>query len=118
MMMTTIDKRYGWLAAGIVILAVALIALYPHRKTGESVGKLGNQRIEVVTVQLQNGWGYKILLNKKTLIYQPTIPAIDTIMPFPDEKSARKVGKLVVERIAEGKDFSISKEEIQHSLSY
>lgn len=101
--------------AAVVVVIAASIAICQYRKSGESDGK---QRLELQTVQLENGWGYKILLNKKTLIYQPTIPAIDTQMPFPDKKSARKVGKIVLEKIAEGKDFSVSKKEIQHSLSY
>jgi hypothetical protein len=51
-------------------------------------------------------------MKQKVLIYQPTIPAIDTIMPFPDENCARKVGGLVLERFNAHLNFSVSKEEL------
>jgi hypothetical protein len=70
------------------------------------------------TFQSNGGWGYNILLNEKILISQPMVPAIDTIMPFPSEKSARKVGELVLKRIINKENFSVSKQEVEYSLSY
>lgn len=77
-----------------------------------------SQQFELQTFQSNGGWGYNILLNEKILISQPMVPAIDTIMPFPSEKSARKVGELVLKRIINKENFSVSKQEVEYSLSY
>lgn len=69
------------------------------------------------TFQLGNGWGYQIVMNQKVLIYQPTIPAIDTVMPFPDEASAHRIGTLVLERLAANRNFSVSKEDVTNTLT-
>ena len=69
------------------------------------------------TFQLEDGWGYRIVMNEKVLIYQPTIPAIDTLRSFPDEASARKIGALVLERLNNNENFSITMDDIKHSLS-
>ena len=65
-------------------------------------------RLEIF--QSPKGWGYQII------IYQPTIPAIDTVMPFPDEISTRKIGILVLKRFNEHRNFSVSKEEVYQRL--
>ena len=58
----------------------------------------GEPKAELEIFQYENGWGYQIVMKQKVLIYQPTIPAIDTAIPFPDEVSTRKVGILVLKR--------------------
>ena len=63
-------------------------------------------RLEIF--QSPKGWGYQIIMGQKILIYQPTIPAIDTVMPFPDEISTRKIGILVLKRFNEHRYFSVS----------
>ena len=71
-------------------------------------------RLEIF--QSPKGWGYQIIMGQKILIYQPTIPAIDTVMPFPDEISTRKIGILVLKRFNEHRNFSVSKEEVYQRL--
>ena len=39
-------------------------------------------KAELEIFQSENGWGYQIVIKQKVLIYQPTIPAIDTVAPF------------------------------------
>lgn len=73
---------------------------------------------EVQTVQLGDGWGYQIVMNGKVWIYQPTIPAIDTLMAFPDEESARVIGTIVLEKLNENRDFTVTITDIRKSLSY
>ena len=70
----------------------------------------------ILIIQSENGWGYQIVIKQKVLIYQPTIPAIDTVAPFPDETSTRKVGILVLKRFNAHSDFSVSKEEVLQRL--
>lgn len=97
----------------LVLLPVFILFLYI--RFGD-MGSSSGRQPELQTFQLQDGWGYQIVMNKKVLIYQPTIPAIDTLMSFPDEAGARRAGSLVLERINNNKDFSVTKEDIQHAL--
>ena len=85
-------------------------------RPGEKGSPDGRQP-ELQTFQLEDGWGYRIVMNEKVLIYQPTIPAIDTLRSFPDEASARKIGALVLERLNNNENFSITMDDIKHSLS-
>lgn len=99
---------------GLVLLPVLILFLYFRHG---DVGSPDGRQPELQTFQLEDGWGYQIVMNKKVLIYQPSIPAIDTLRSFPDEASARKIGSLVVERLKNNKDFSITIGDIEHSLS-
>lgn len=76
----------------------------------------GEPKAELEIFQYENGWGYQIIMKQKVLIYQPTIPAIDTVIPFPDEVSTRKVGILVLKRFNAHRNFSVSKNEVQQCL--
>ena len=79
--------------------------------------KSSNQ-FQLQTFRTKGGWGYNILLHEKVIISQPIIPAIDTVMPFPNEKSAEKIGQIVLKKIKNKENFSVSKQEIEYSLSY
>ena len=76
----------------------------------------GEPKAELEIFQYENGWGYQIVMKQKVLIYQPTIPAIDTAIPFPDEVSTRKVGILVLKRFNAHRNFSVSKQEVLQCL--
>ncbi|MFA6875488.1 MAG: DUF4907 domain-containing protein [Parabacteroides sp.] len=108
------SKKIIKVSAGLVLLSLLFSLVYFH---GREMGSRRGQQLELQTFQLRNGWGYRILVNKKTLIYQPTIPAIYTIKAFPNEKSARKTGEIVMNRIKQNKDFSITTDDLKHSLS-
>ena len=110
-MMTIKGRKALW---SLVLLPVLILFLY--FRPGE-MGSRGDRQPELQTFQLEDGWGYQIVMNKKVLIYQPSIPAIDTLRSFPDEASARKIGSLVLERLKNNKDFSITIGDIEHSLS-
>lgn len=81
------------------------------------VGSRNDRQPELQTFQSQDGWGYRIVMNEKVLINQPIIPAIDTQRSFPDEASARRIGSLVLERLKDNKDFSVTIDDVKHSLS-
>lgn len=68
--------------------------------------------VEVVKVE-PSGYGYKILQGKKTIIYQPFVPALGHKQSFVSGEDADKVGKLVRNRIEAGKDFSVSMDDIR-----
>lgn len=96
----------------LLALSALLLIGYDEREKEE------NSKFELQTFKTDEGWGYNILLNKKILISQPNIPAIDTVMPFPSEESAKRTGQLVLEKIVNKENFSVSKQEVEYSLSY
>lgn len=68
---------------------------------------------EVDLFKSENGWGYDILINKKTYIHQPYMPVIEGQVPFSDKRSARKTGKLVVRKLKNKQSPAISKGELE-----
>lgn len=116
MTMMSTKKGRAWFVSGLVALLVLLFYLSFFRD--EEMGSSPGRQLELQTFQSGDGWGYQIRMNGKVLIYQPTIPSIDTVMAFPDKESAEIIGTLVLNKLAGNKDFSVSREEIQHSLSY
>ena len=112
MTMMSTKKGRAWFVPGLVVLPVLLFYLSFFR--GEEMGSSPGRQ----TFQSGDGWGYQIRMNGKVLIYQPTIPSIDTVIAFPDKESAENIGTLVLNKLAGNRNFSVSREEIQHSLSY
>lgn len=108
MMMMSIDgKRI--ICGGLLVLGLLSVVFFSIRAGGKDRGR---QQPVMQTFQSGNGWGYKILLNEKVLIYQPTIPAIDTEKPFPTKESAQAVGSLVLDRLLKRQDIAVSISEI------
>lgn len=110
-MMIIKGRKVLWSLLLLPVL-ILLVFIRPGQK-----GSPDGRQPELQTFQLGDGWGYRIMMNKKVLIYQPTIPAIDTLMPFPDEASARTIGSLVLERLNKKQNFSITIDDLIHSLS-
>ena len=116
MTMMNTKKGRAWFVPGLVVLPVLLFYLSFFR--GEEMGSSPGRQLELQTFQSGDGWGYQIRMNGKVLIYHPTIPSIDTVIVFPDKESAENIGTLVLNKLAGNRNFSVSREEIQHSLSY
>lgn len=104
---------------GNYILWISLLSLLIVTLLHQSVMTIRDEeesKAELEIFQSPKGWGYQIVMRQKVLIYQPTIPAIDTVMAFPDEVSTRKIGTLVLKRYNEHSNFSVSKEEVCQRL--
>lgn len=114
-MMNAMKRKGRKASSSLIILLPLLLILFCSRY--REIRSRNEMQLELQTFQLGDGWGYKVLMNKKVLIYQPTIPEIDSIRPFPSETSARRIGSLVVERIRKKQNFSITTDDIIHSLS-
>ena len=72
----------------------------------------GSEEFVCRPVQVEGGYGYVVLHEEDTLIYQPYIPAIGERTPFTSEEDALKVGRLVCRKLDETKSPGISKDEI------
>ena len=104
---------------GNYILWISLLSLLIITLLHQSIMTIGDEeesKAKLEIFQSPKGWGYQIVRGQKVLIYQPTIPAIDTIMAFPDEVSTREIGTLVLKRFNEHCNFSVSKEEVYQHL--
>ena len=60
-----------------------------------------------------DGWGYDILKKDNVYIHQPFMPAVEGEVPFPDRKSAKETGRLVIKKIRKHKSPAVTKEEIK-----
>lgn len=70
-------------------------------------------RVALRTFPVDSGWGYEIRAGERRLIYQPTIPALDSIRSFPSEASAKRVGRLVLERVVSGQRYALTENEVK-----
>jgi serine protease inhibitor ecotin len=92
----------------IVLIASATIALaIPFLYTGKTAKK-----IEYKTFYTTNGWGYDILIDKKLVIHQQTIPAIPEKKGFDTEEFAKRAAGSVVDKLKNNKLPTLSYAEI------
>lgn len=68
--------------------------------------------LEVVRIE-NGGYGYKIYEGERPVIYQPFIPEVSGKKSFRTQKEAESVGKLVLQRISNKENFSISKNDLK-----
>ena len=73
----------------------------------------GGHKYNIELFKSGNGWGYDILKDNITYIHQPYIPAVAGQIPFPEKKSARKAGRLVIKKIRNHQSPALTQEEIK-----
>lgn len=111
MMMNIKGKKVFY---GLLLLPVLFFFLFI---CVQRMGPLHNRQLELHTFRSGDGWGYQVICNKKIFVHQPTIPAIDTVMPFPSEKSAKHVGALVLGYLRSNRSPALTREEVMICLS-
>ncbi|MGQ7869922.1 DUF4907 domain-containing protein [Sunxiuqinia sp. sy24] len=63
--------------------------------------------LKLETFKTEKGWGYHIKKNEQIIIYQPTIPAVAGNYDFVSQEDAGKTGRLMLEKLKEGKPPAI-----------
>ncbi|KKQ34172.1 MAG: hypothetical protein US50_C0059G0005 [Candidatus Nomurabacteria bacterium GW2011_GWB1_37_5] len=58
-----------------------------------------NSNIEVKTFQIENDWGYDVLIDGELYVHQPNIPSMPGDSGFKTEEDARKVAEIVINKI-------------------
>ncbi len=64
-------------------------------------------------MQVDSGYGYVILNGKDTLIVQPFIPAVGKKRPFASAEDARKIGEMVLGKMAGAELPTVTSEEVK-----
>jgi hypothetical protein len=70
-------------------------------------------KVKIRTYQVQEGWGYRILLKDKVYIDQPFIPVVQGKVAFPDKRSAHRAAKLVKQKLVNHKLPALTKEDLK-----
>lgn len=99
----------------LIALSLALIlvlgAFVVHNKTSCSSGLY---RLEVIGSQDGVGYGYQIYRKERVIILQPFVPAIPGKKGFLTKQEALRVGDLVMERLSEGQELTVSRADLRH----
>lgn len=77
-----------------------------------ALGACSSNSYEVRVTREGSGYGYTISQAGKICIRQPFIPAINQKMPFRSADDALETAQLVVKKLCNGDDFSVSREEL------
>ena len=59
-------------------------------------------RYQLQVFSSPTGWGYAVVNNGKTLIYQPTVPGQAGNKGFANEALARRVGERIITKLRQG----------------
>jgi len=71
----------------------------------------------VKAFETEQGWGYSIFENKKLIIKQVNIPAIQKQKSFKNERDALKIGFMVIEKLKQHKIPSLTNAEVKNNIS-
>lgn len=94
-----------------IISILAIITIFSIVKSKDSSKNRKEILLEVVSVK--GGYGYQIKEGNRILIDQPFIPAISEEKAFKSREDAQKVGELVLKRVKNHTDFSVSVKELR-----
>lgn len=106
-MMNTIKKRLRILivVSGVLIAGFAFVFI-----------SSGSDKLGYTVFSVDEGWGYAITVDDKTVIHQPFIPAISGHRPFPDSQTAASTARLVVRKLKNRDTPALSEDEINRIL--
>ncbi|WP_430817779.1 DUF4907 domain-containing protein [Carboxylicivirga sp. RSCT41] len=107
-MMTIKGSFAPFLKWGSIVLIMACCLVYYLEKP---VSGYSYKVIEV-----DKGYGYQILNNKKVLIQQDFIPTINGYQPFVTEEQAGKAAMMMIEKLQARKRPTLSEQEIQQLM--
>lgn len=93
------------------LLLVGLITL-SGCKPKTSPSHKGEVFVNIKTMQVPGGWGYRIYMDTTLYIDQPIIPAVGGNQPFTSEKDARNTARLVLEKIAKAESPAVDSAEL------
>jgi hypothetical protein len=99
--MTTTDKKNNFFIALFSVLISLLVSCNGR-------GPFYSLKV----IHSGDGWGYEIRINNRPYIHQPYIPAVEGNLPFSDKKTARRTGRIVIEKLKDHQPPGLTREEI------
>ncbi len=96
-------KKHLIYSIGIILLIIVV----SNRNTPN------NASVKLEIIQLDEGWGYEIIIDDKKFISQKCIPAIDGNLVFKNKSDAIKVGRLVIRKLENKLAPTITKEDLK-----
>jgi hypothetical protein len=100
--MTPITKKRAFYSALLLCFAMLFFVVF----------FTGRDKTRLKTFRSGSGWGYAVSTQGKVVICQPFIPAIEGNKPFATKSDAKKAGKIIVTRLSEGAEPSLSADEL------
>lgn len=114
--MNTMNMIKKTLISTLILSAIcAALLLYFIFRTESGFHK-ETEVYSIETFEYNKGWGYQISKNGKIIIYQSCIPCIDGQKSFPDKKSAISTGNLVLSKIKNYENPTVTMEELNAIL--
>lgn len=87
-------RKLSW----IIPIALVLL-LVGYRYYRDSSPQADMVQLTVVPFETGGGWGYKVMVDNRSYIYQDVIPGIAGNRPFRSKDDAARVGQAVVEKL-------------------
>jgi hypothetical protein len=97
-----------WIISTILLILTLVPWKFLHKKDHTD-----KEKLKLICFETGDGWGYKIMYNKKQIIYQPFIPAIKERKTFGTKQLAEATGMMVLEKIKMHDKPTLSIEELQ-----
>jgi hypothetical protein len=98
-------RRWFLFCLAVIVIITITAALFKVKNPAKS-------QFSLQVIQLDGGWGYEILADNKAYISQKYIPAIEGNHFFDNKNDARKVGRLVLDKLQCKLSPTISKEDL------
>lgn len=83
-----------------LLFIILIFSCSAPTKEDASIKKISAPVIDATLFSSEyGGFGYDISVNGKLLVHQPNVPVVTGNKGFPTEESARKMAKLVIQKI-------------------
>lgn len=100
-------RKILWVLSVVVIIALTAVIIFNRRGP--------HCRVEVY--KSEQGWGYDIVMNNKTYIHQPYMPAANGNVAFESKRAAKKTGDLVLKKLQKRQTPVVTKSELDSLLN-
>lgn len=113
--MTTSKKKplFIGLIVGILLVLTGVLLFSGKGKESENTD---TGTLTYTVYPVEEGWGYDIYNEERRVIHQPFIPAISGEQVFPDEETAVKTARLVIQKMITDGSPSLKVEEVTRIL--
>ncbi|MEO0526574.1 MAG: DUF4907 domain-containing protein [Bacteroidota bacterium] len=112
-MRNNIKHFIAFLTIAIVVVCIGIL-LEKNTLENQPLSSKG-YRLEVVKIEVNEGWSYEIYYKGKLQIRQEFVPAVQGRRRFSSEKEARKMGELVLERLTRGESPIVSIQDLKNN---